>query len=618
MSRGAALPSELREELGERIIDSVERNEVSIVLAPTGSGKSRFALHRNVFDLIDRVLHVLPMRSLIEDLTVDLACRYGTDIVGYQASIESICFVKKDSTCESVDPLDLPPEAICVDHDPYMWHPYTVTTYDSYSMALLLSPIPEISYSTYGHPDTVIALVGSALNVFDEVHLLAPESVESANVGDYAKAWSFVGVATYVATSLGGKVLYLSATISPSHVVSLSELLKEKDINIHLLALAPRWLYEEFEKAIPRIEYLDLERSASSTIESYLMNLETKIVSDRDTPDVVKDLCAEARFSKILVVVNTVPRAIQVFDSVNEYCSSKGYKIILVHGRMGRRHRSRVLAEMKRVVNGSENKRVIAIATQVVEAGINLDFDALVSDVAPIDSLIQRAGRILRHNIDRPGAVIVVASEGSKRSCVKVYGATRCNVDESIKKLVSEYGNHVDWRYGVPKHCTIYRLLLNSSVAVSVSDLRSHFNKIKSTLITRVPGTTIYEIAEELDKAYRGSMVRDASRVSLVVREEGLEDVVEVPMWYAKKLAEKGAIVGIELTVVSDREERRKFVTMNRESLNALLSKLELRPITTMLKLIRKIKRGLGYNVLVRIEGFRLKEGIYDRVRGLA
>ncbi len=95
-------------------------------------------------------------------------------------------------------------------------------------------------------------------------------------------------------------------------------------------------------------------------------------------------------------------------DDTIEACTllrARGLEPMLFHARfaMGDRlaRENEVLDTFGKASTRSQREGRVLVATQVVEQSLDLDFDLMVSDLAPADLLIQRAGRIWRH-ADRP------------------------------------------------------------------------------------------------------------------------------------------------------------------------------------------------------------------------
>ncbi|MCY4549876.1 MAG: CRISPR-associated helicase Cas3' [Defluviicoccus sp.] len=101
-------------------------------------------------------------------------------------------------------------------------------------------------------------------------------------------------------------------------------------------------------------------------------------------------------------VRNAVDDAIEAVEAL----ARRGVKADLLHARFAMVDRLRHEREMKSRFGkeGAGRAGRILVATQVIEASLDLDFDVMISDLAPIGSLIQRAGRLWRHMESRPAA----------------------------------------------------------------------------------------------------------------------------------------------------------------------------------------------------------------------
>ncbi|MCC3246302.1 CRISPR-associated helicase Cas3' [Methylocystis sp. WRRC1] len=106
---------------------------------------------------------------------------------------------------------------------------------------------------------------------------------------------------------------------------------------------------------------------------------------------------AAAQGASVAYIRNTVDDAIDAFEDLRK----KGLAPILFHARFAMIDRLKVeeeaLAIFGKTGTAEQRRGRVLVATQIIEQSLDLDFDLIITDLAPIDLIVQRAGRLWRH-----------------------------------------------------------------------------------------------------------------------------------------------------------------------------------------------------------------------------
>jgi CRISPR-associated endonuclease/helicase Cas3 len=101
-------------------------------------------------------------------------------------------------------------------------------------------------------------------------------------------------------------------------------------------------------------------------------------------------------------ICNTVAEAQQLFLMLRNQFAGSDIELCLFHARYPFEQRQAREERAQRYFGKdtcARPRKALLVATQVIEQSLDLDFDVMVSAVAPIDLILQRAGRLHRHDI---------------------------------------------------------------------------------------------------------------------------------------------------------------------------------------------------------------------------
>ena len=127
-----------------------------------------------------------------------------------------------------------------------------------------------------------------------------------------------------------------------------------------------------------------------------------------ETPLSADDVRARHRGGRTLVVVNSVGKAQDIGEDLLPK-PPPGAEVLVLHSRMFPDDCKAVEDRLTALFGPkAPPANVILIATQVVEAGLDLSADLLLTELAPVNSLLQRAGRCARYAKPRHQGDVVV------------------------------------------------------------------------------------------------------------------------------------------------------------------------------------------------------------------
>lgn len=321
-----------------------------IIQAPTGYGKTLLSFSltlRSLRDasLFDRVIHVLPMRSIIEDIQGTAQEAFGFSRTKMMGSSEEFLHL----------------------------FPLNVTTADTFTWDILKLNTKKRSAikagREFGYDYLTQASILTSLVIFDEAHfLLENESMVTA----------FTAVLEFL-TSQRVPIVVMTATLSRAHVMLFERYAKKNGYEFRVLSPNENdpFIRRELKKEIT------IEFSSGNPL----------------------DLVEPGR--KNAVIVNSVGRAVALYDEAlkRRNLGFERDRVMIIHGRMTPSHKRELINRLR---EWNKEGDFLLIGTQAVEAGVDFSVDVMVTDGAPINSLLQRFGRAARYGKEKGARITIL------------------------------------------------------------------------------------------------------------------------------------------------------------------------------------------------------------------
>jgi len=398
----------------KQYFENASTSKKLVLIAPTGSGKTEFSILWGTKQW-RKFLYTIPLRVALNDLFVRFKGKHekGDYEEGY-FNEESVDILHSTSFIEYLKE----------ENNQYLDIERKITSAKLLSMPIMLTTPDQIlltSLNYYGS-DKVMSVYPMSSIIIDEIQTYNPEMA------------AVIIRTLQLVNSLMGNILVMTATFPPYFKKYFDE------IGFSILDTTSSDIKE-------KIKNLNRKRHKIEVIKDNIFEYDAKKQDERIKikPDSLARIKEKIQDKKnVLIVLNNIKKAIKLYKELKKD-ENIGDSIFILHSRIVEKYKTERIKKAKELLKNGE--KVIFIATQVVEASVDLDFDLMITEISTIDSQIQRWGRVFRsrgkENYDSENANVLIFAGKEENGKVKFDKGTLAvynrDVIEKTREILLEY-----------------------------------------------------------------------------------------------------------------------------------------------------------------------------------
>lgn len=441
-------------------------SQIYLLNMPTGSGKTltsmKFALQKAINSDKKRIIYVIPYNSIIDQTYDEFERIFGdsAQILRHQSTFSYENDDDKDENYKKI----------------------AKAASENYDADIIITTSVQFFESLYSNKRSKLRKIhnfADSILIFDEAHLMPRDYLQPCLEG-----------VVFLSKYLNSKIMFLTATM-PNFTDLINQFVKTK-IDICDL-VADKSEFSTFKKC--KFEFLK-EQNFENLIKRAL------------------------NFDSSLIVVNARKSAKEFYNIIQNIPNLVVFHLSTY---MSAYDRIRTIGAIKTALN-LKTQKVIVVSTSLIEAGVDLDFEAVFRELSGLDNILQAGGRCNREGLrdKNDSKTYIFELENAKISTINAditRGLLENYDDISNPKSISEYYERLFFMEKDKISSNVISQICTNSINIKFKDYAENFNIIDSDDISIIaPCDENRDLIEKLEFEISASLMRKLQIYSFSVK----------------------------------------------------------------------------------------------------